>query len=387
MDLHGQRLLLRVDWNVPLGHALASEESVKIGQSVDAIRDLAKRGAITIVLTHLGRPEGRDPNFSTKQLVPLLKVRYRLPVQFHGEAVSKQIEHRKLLRTLDGAAPGSVHLLENVRFEKGEETNDRVLSQAYAALAHLYVNDAFASCHRAHASIAGITKWLPSYAGVDLVDEVAALSRLLEEPKRPFVAVIGGLKISTKMPVIRQLLSRCDKLLVGGAMATTILSAKGLAMGASFVETEALAQAKSLLVKKQLGLPEDVVVIRKRDQDPRARVVSVKALQFDDIAMDVGPSTLAAWAKEINAASTILWNGPVGVVEQAAFAGGSVALARMIAKRAGRAFTVVGGGDTVPLLFKKKIQRRFSHVSMGGGALLEFIAKQGRLPGLVPLME
>lgn len=387
LALKGKRVLVRVDWNVPFRNGILPEESLKIERSLSDIRDLAKRGAIVIVLTHLGRPKGRERSLSTQHLLPLLKSHYRFPIRFHSASVSNENERAALLASFKEAEPGSVHLLENVRFEKGEEANDFKLAKAYATLGDLFVNDAFASSHRAHVSVVGIAKRLPSYAGPMLADEVNAISTLLNKPKKPFVAIIGGLKVSTKIQVLQSLLSICDRVLVGGAMATTLGLALKRPSGKSFVEKSALALVKTMVKNKKLGLPMDVVV-KERSDHPKLRRVLADKVGKKDIVVDVGPRTLAAWGKEIASAKTILWNGPVGVSEVEASGAGSRFLARTIADHAkGKTFAVVGGGDTLPILVATKTVSRFDHVSTGGGALLEFISKKGKLPGLIPLMK
>lgn len=386
--LKGKRVLLRVDWNVPLRHGLLPEESLKIERSLPTIRELSRRGAVVIVLTHLGRPTKRERALSTEHLLPLLKTHYQLSLSFHSASVSKEDERGALLASLKEAAPGSVHLLENVRFEKGEEKNDLTLAKAYASIGDLFVNDAFASSHRAHASVVGIAKKLPSYAGPALAEEVCALSTLLNKPKKPFIAIIGGLKVSTKIPVLQSLLAVCDRVLVGGAMATTLGLALKRPSGKSFVEKTSLAAVKAIVKQKKLVLPADVVVTERLTDHPKLRRVLAEKIGKQDIIVDVGPRTLFAWGKEIAAAKTILWNGPVGVAEVPACGAGSRFLARAIADRAqGNAFVVVGGGDTLPIVAATKTTARFDHVSMGGGATLEFLAKKGKLPGLLPLKK
>lgn len=385
--IKGVPILVRVDWNVPEAAARGLEGSLKLERSVAGIKQLAKRGAIIILLTHFGRPKKKDKLHSTHLLAKRMK-RYGLDIAFHGESVGKPTEHQKLADKIAKAKPGSIHLLENVRFEKGEEKNLISTAKAWASLADIFINDAFAASHRAHASVVGIAKLLPSYAGPSLVEEVERLGRLLHAPNSPFVAIIGGKKLSTKIPVLKELLARCDRVLVGGAMATPFLAAKKLQVGKSYLEKASIAEAGKLLKKSGLLLPVDVMVADKLVTNPKLRRVSVDAIGKKDIIVDIGPATLAAWSKVIGTSKTILWNGPVGWTECEPCGSGSRFIARMIGTRAkGQAFGVAGGGDTLPVLADTKAAKWFDFISTGGGAMLEFIAQKGRLPGINALLR
>ena len=385
--IKGKRVLVRVDWNIPLGKNLPAEDTLKIKQSLSTVRMLTKRGAIVVVLTHLGRPKRRDLEHSTRHLVDLLKKEFHMNASFHPESVMREAERDRLERLIATSRAGSMHVLENVRFEMGEEENEKELAQAYASLGDFFVNDAFASSHRVHASVVGIAKFLPSFAGPNLVDEVAALSRLLVKPKRPFVAVIGGAKISTKMSVLKILLGICDHVLIGGAMATTIEASMRENVGISLIEEEEFEHAKKIGKNKKVSLPIDVVVTHRDCRAEDAQMVSIHTIHKDQMIVDVGSETLEVWGKILAKANTILWNGPVGLVEVPAFANGSLHLAKIIGQRVkGRPFGVVGGGDTDPLVLISHTKKMFDHISMGGGALVDFIAEKGKLPGLVPLM-
>lgn len=387
-NLKGQRVLLRLDWNIPLEGGIEPEASLKVERSLQTIKALMSRGAIVIVMTHLGRPKKREASLSTKRLVPLLKEAYDLDVTFHGLSVGDKLERIKLQKALSAAEPGSIHLLENVRFEPGEEKNLASLTKAYASLADLFINDAFASCHRAHVSVVGIAKQLPSFAGPSLEAEVKALSALLTKPKRPFVAIIGGKKLSTKIPIITTLLKTCDSVMVGGAMAHACLVARGLPIGASYVETEALPAAKKLLTSKNLLLPKDLIVTNKIKEGAVLRRVAVEALGKKDVSVDVGHATLKDWGERLQSAKTILWNGPVGVTEVKEMGAGSRFLARVIgAQSKGRTLGIAGGGDTIPVIQATKTQDWFDFVSTGGGAMLEFLTQKGHLPGITPLLK
>ncbi len=314
--------------------------------------------------------------------------RYGLDIAFHSESVSKPAELKKLSDRLSNAKQGSVHLLENVRFEAGEEKNDKKLAKAWASLGYFFVNDAFASCHRAHASVVGIAKILPSYAGPSLIEEVSHLVHLIDKPAKPFVAVIGGKKLSTKLPVIHELLKSCDKVLIGGAMATPFLAAQKREIGKSYMEKESLLDAKRLLKHKEIVLPVDAVVTEKMTQHPSLKRVSVDGVGRKDIIVDIGPKTLIDWAVILKSAKTILWNGPVGWNENHACGAGSRFVARVIASRAkGKTYGVAGGGDTLPVIAESKTTSYFDFVSTGGGAMLEFIATRGKLPGILALMK
>lgn len=387
-NIRGQRILVRVDWNIPLDGGIEPEASLKVERSLRGVKDLCARGAIVIVMTHLGRPKGREASLSTKQLISLLRDTYGLEVMFCSESVSDAPARKKLLARLEAAKPGSIHLLENVRFEAGEEKNAVSLAKAYASLADIFVNDAFASCHRAHVSVVGVAKQLPAFAGPSLVEEVDALSALLKKPKRPFVAVIGGKKLTTKLPIVKALLTMCDAVMVGGAMAHPLLLARGVAIGASYCEEEGLAEAKKLAKAAHLILPTDAMVVTKIAERSALRCVSVERVGKKEMMVDLGHASMKEWAQRIQSAKTILWNGPVGVSEVKSMGAGSRFLARVIGGRAkGESLGIAGGGDTIPVIMETKTQDWFDFVSTGGGAMLEFLVEQGRLPGLLPLIR
>jgi phosphoglycerate kinase len=387
-SLHGKRVLLRVDWNVPLRAGLEAEALLKLTRTSETIKRLQKKGAIVIVMTHIGRPEHRDLAWSTKRLLPFLKRVAHLSPTFHSESVSSKKELAALLASLKKAEPGSVRLLENVRFEKGEEENVPALARAYATLGDLFVNDAFASSHRAHTSVVGIAKFLPAYAGLALAEEVAMAEKLLKRSKSGFVAFLGGAKLSTKLPLIQRLSEQCASVCVGGVMATTLLAGEKKEVGKSLIEKTFLKDAQKLLKeKKNIVLPVDVMVTKKISSPLRLRAVGVDEIEADDIVVDVGPRTLEVWGQMILKAKTILWNGPVGLVEVHACGFGSRFLARTIAKATkGDVFMLAGGGDTIPVLAETKTLDKWSSVSTGGGALLDFLTTKGALPGLEPLI-
>jgi len=384
----GMRVLVRVDWNVPLKGKMVTE-CEKIERTTPFLRDLRKRGAITILMTHLGRPKGREASCSTKILTPFAEGCSGVPIKYLDADLSSVAGAKKLKDQVDKLKPGDIVLLENVRFQPGEEENKPVLAKRYAALGDIFVNDAFASCHRAHTSVVGIAKELPAYAGPELEVEVTALSKLLSKPKHPYYAFIGGSKLSTKIEVIERLITVADKVFIGGAMAHVFFVAKKIPIGASFIEPEGIKLAAKLMKKtKKIELPIDLVVAKKIAPGIHPHCVKVGKVGAKELIGDIGPETAQAWAAMIKKAATIVWNGPVGVTEIPAFSHGSLVLARAIAMRGkGKAFCVVGGGDTLPVIEKSGVGEYIDHVSTGGGAMLEFIALNGKLPGLKPLIS
>jgi phosphoglycerate kinase len=382
----GTRVLVRVDWNVPLKGKMVME-CEKMERTVPLIRELRKRGAITILMTHLGRPKGRDPKTSTKLLIPFAEGCTGIPVEFLDVDFGDVKKTKQLTQRIRALKNGDVVLLENVRFQIGEEENKAALAKKYATLADLFVNDAFASCHRAHASVVGVARELPAYAGPALQDEVSALSKLLQKPKHPYYAFIGGSKLSTKIEVIERLITIADKVFIGGAMAHVFFAAKKIPIGASYIESEGIRLANKLIKKtKKIELPLDLVVAKKIAPGIHPRVVGVGELTAKERIGDIGPETARTWSEMIKQASTVVWNGPVGVTEIPAFSHGSLVLARAMGSRGkGKTFCVAGGGDTLPVIEQSGMGEYIDHVSTGGGAMLEFIALNGKLPGLKPL--
>ena len=385
LNLKGKRVFLRVDWNVPLD-GLAAEDSLKVSRSIATIKDLSERGAVVLIATHLGRPKGHDESLSTRVLRDLVAKEYKLKPIFIGDALDTKEGLLGAQKMIGLAKDGMIFLLENVRFYEGEEKNTLALSKAYASLADLFVNDAFASCHRAHASVVGVAKQLPHYAGPNLVREVTALEQLTTKPKKPFLAIIGGAKISTKIEVLEALLKTADAVCVGGAMANAFFAAQKLEIGKSFVEKEGIVLAKKLLKHPKLVLPVDVVVAKKIAEGSSPRVSGPKEVKKSEMIGDIGPKTMMAWSQLIKKAETIVWNGPLGVTEVSSFSHGSKVIAREVAIRSkGKAYGVVGGGDTLPVALSTGMQDWYDHLSTGGGAMLEFIATKGKLPGLTVL--
>ena len=388
IDLKGKRALVRADLNVPVKDGKVSD-ATRLERLLPGLSDLAGRGARVIVISHFGRPrDGRDPRLSLAPVAEKLGELMGKPVQFAEDCVGEPAE-----RTVAALLPGRIAVLENLRFHKGEEKNDPAFAQRLAALGDIYINDAFSAAHRAHASTAALAHLLPAYAGPLLLEEIDALSRALEHPVRPMAAVIGGAKVSSKIPVLKNLAGKVDKLIIGGGMANTFLLAEGVEIGTSLAEPDLQQTALEIMhaAKErhcEVLLPHDVVIAPALAADARHRVVPTLAVPAGQMILDVGPKTVAHYAGVIEGAKTLLWNGPLGAFEIEAFAHGTVALARAAAKltKAGRLLSVAGGGDTVAALNAAGVTDDFSYVSTAGGAFLEWL--EGReLPGIVALTE
>lgn len=381
-SLSGKRVLVRIDGNVPIKNGRAVDGAHgKIARAAVGLEWLRQRGASLIVMTHLGRPEGkRRPTDSVRPVAKRLEELLHVPVKLSSEVVGKKTE-----RLVSHMQDGDVVMLENVRFDPGEEQNHSAFAAKLAALGDLYVNDAFAVSHRAHASVDAITRDLPSYAGPLLVHEVEVLSSL-EHPKHPFALAMGGLKITTKLPVLERFLPHVDAVLIGGAMAHPFLLAQGYDIGKSAFEEAGVPVAKKLLKKwkGKLLLPTDVFVVKRMSSQAKMTLVSVDAVGPDDRIVDLGRRTMRAYTRAILGAKTIVWNGPFGYTEISKFAAGTNLLARAIAARTGKAKTIVGGGDTIPVVEAAHLADRYTLLSTGGGAMLEFLAGK-KLPGVEAL--
>jgi phosphoglycerate kinase len=375
----GQRVLLRADFNVPLSGG-AIDDDLRIVSARPTIEWLLEQGAAVVACSHLGRPKGApDPKFSLAPVAERLAAVLDRPVTLApgvvGPAVTEQAEQLRA---------GEVLLLENLRFEPGETANAPEFAAALSALGELYVDDAFGAVHRSHASIVGPPAVLPCAAGRLLAREVDVLGGLLESPAHPFVTILGGVKVSDKLGVIDALLERCDTLLVGGAMAFTFLVAQGYEVGDSLVETEMVDRCRTLLETGRILVPTDVVVAQEMTATAKARHVSAAGIPAGFKGLDIGPETAGAFADAIDAAATVLWNGPMGVFELEPFAAGTRTVAEAVAECDG--FTVIGGGDSASAVRHFGFADRIDHVSTGGGASLEFL-EQGDLPGLRALRE
>ncbi len=384
LDPRGKRVLVRVDYNVPLKEGEVQDET-RILESLPTLQHLLAGGASLVLLSHLGRPKGQDPRYSLAPVAEALK-KHIPSVRFVPHAPGSEEAHR----AVQDLAPGEAALLENVRFEAGEEQNDPELSARYARLGEAFVLDAFGSAHRAHASVVGVARLLPSYAGLLMEKEVRALSRLLHEPERPYAVILGGAKVSDKIGVIEALLPRIDRLLIGGAMAFTFLKALGGEVGKSLVEEDRLELARSLLERAEaqgvrVHLPQDVVAAQGIEAGIPTQVFPADAVPQPYMGLDIGPKTREAFTEALKGVRTAFWNGPMGVFEVPPFDEGTLSVGRALAALEG-AFTVVGGGDSVAAVNRLGLKDRFSHVSTGGGASLEFLEK-GTLPGVEVLKE
>ena len=389
LPVSGKRVIVRVDFNVPLKDGKV-ESDKRLKESLPTINYLRGKNAKVILMSHLGRPDGkRVPDMSLRPVADALAALLGAPVAFADDCVGPAAE-----QAVAALAPGGVLLLENLRFHAEEEENDPAFAKQLAALADVYVNDAFGSAHRAHASTEGITKFVPQAAsGFLMKKELDYLGEALGNPKRPFVAVIGGSKVSGKIDVIKNLLPRVDKLLIGGGMTYTFLKAQGLEVGKSIVENDKLELARSLMADAggKLVLGTDFVVTDKLDFKGRTvgalKTVARDAIPADWEAVDAGPATVAAFTDVLLGAKTIVWNGPVGVFEIDATAKGTIAIAEALAKAtAAGATTIIGGGDSASAVKKAGVASKVSHVSTGGGASLEYL--EGKvLPGVAALTE
>lgn len=380
-DLRDRRALVRVDYNVPLADDGSVADPSRVVASYPTLRHLLERGSVPVLLSHLGRPGGRArPDLSLAPLVPLLEGGLERPVRFLDDPDAEEA-----VRASRSAEPGTVLLAENVRFLPGETENDPELGRRLARLGDLYVNDAFGSCHREHASTSAAARLLrPAVAGLLVERELEVLDRLRASPESPYVVIFGGAKISDKIGLLRGLLGTADRMLIGGAMANTLLRARGHDTGRSRVEEEALPAARELLEAggDRLVLPTDVVVAEDPDDGDGGRVVPVDAIPPRTSALDVGPETRHRFAEALQGAGTVFWNGPVGLFERSAFAEGTRAVARSAADAALRgAFVVVGGGDTARAVREAGVAESLSHVSTGGGAALRYL-EAGSLPAL-----
>ncbi|MBI4598819.1 phosphoglycerate kinase [Candidatus Uhrbacteria bacterium] len=382
-SLKGKRILVRIDGNVPVKRGVVVDgPQGKIARVAVDLEWLRQQGARLVVMTHLGRPEGkRMAAYTVAPVAKRLSELLGVPVRLSREVVGPKAEQMAVL-----LQDGDVLLLENLRFHPGEERNSRAFAQQLAALGDLYINDAFAVSHRAHASVDAVTEELTSYAGPLLAHEVGVLAALSAAPKPPVVLVMGGLKMDTKLPVLERFLPKVDAVLIGGALAHAFFVAQKKAVGRSAYDPEGVAVAKRLLRdwSGKIHLPVDVAAASRLSSQAVVRHVSCDRIGAGDYAVDVGHETLKVYEAVLQGAKTIIWNGPFGYCEVPKFAEGTRALARMIAARTGKAKTVVGGGDTVPILEDAQLMDKFSLVSTGGGAMLEFLAGK-KLPGLVAL--
>ena len=381
IDLKNKRVLMRVDFNVPMADGKVTDDK-RIKAALPTIKYVLEQGASLILMSHLGRPKSAsDLGFSLRAASEVLATLLATPVQMAPDCVGAEVE--KMAQEMK---PGDVLMLENTRFHAGEEKNDLDLAKQMAALGDVYVNDAFGSAHRAHSSTEGIARFLPAVSGFLMEQELEYLGRAVANPVHPYIAILGGAKISDKILVVETLLSKCDKLIVGGGMANTFLAAQGLNMQDSLVEAASLETAQSILAKSgdKLILPVDAIIADKFDAEANTQIVAVDKIPAGWRMLDVGPKTLELYKTALNGVKLVVWNGPVGVFEMPKFAEGTFALARMLAESG--AITVIGGGDSASAVKKAGVAKQMTHVSTGGGASLEFLEGK-ELPGVAALLD
>ena len=385
VDVAGKRVLVRADLNVPVKDG-AVTDATRLSRLAPGLLDLTSRKGRVIVLSHFGRPKGVDPELSLQPVAAKLSEILGRPVKFVPASVGSVAED-----AANALAPGEIAVFENLRFDGGEEKNDRAFAEKLARSGDIFVNDAFSAAHRAHASTEGLAHLLPAYAGPLMFEEIAALQRVLDDPQRPTAAVIGGAKVSTKIPILKHLLGKVDKLIIGGGMANTFLLSHGVDIGKSLAEPDFAETARAIMAEaKHRGcavvLPEDAVIARDFRAGVATATVPTLAVPSDALILDVGPKSIAHMTAVLKECRTLLWNGPLGAFEVPPFGAGTFALARAAAQltKAGELVTVAGGGDTVAALNAAGVADDFTYVSTAGGAFLEWL--EGReLPGIAAL--
>ncbi|MCW5876587.1 MAG: phosphoglycerate kinase [Anaerolineales bacterium] len=381
IDPRGKKVLLRVDFNVPIENGVVGDDT-RIRAALPTIEDLLSRGAAVLLCSHLGRPkDAPDPQYSLAPVAEYLAKLTSAPVKFSPECIGPEAQ-----AAAAALQPGEILLLENTRFYPGETQNDPAMAAELAKLADIYVNDAFGSAHRAHASTEGVARLLPAAAGLLMEKEIRYLGQALADPRRPLVAILGGAKVSDKIEVIRNLLGKADQLLIGGGMANTFLKAQGFELGDSLVEADAVETAKALLAEggDKLHLPTDVVIADAFDAAAQHKTIPAGDVPDGWRILDIGLQTAAAFSEQVAMAGTVVWNGPMGVFEMAPFAAGTFALAQAVADSG--ADSIVGGGDSAAAVQQSGLADKITHISTGGGASLEML--EGKLlPGLAALQD
>ncbi len=386
IDLKGKRVLVRVDFNVPLEGSKITDDT-RIRAAVPTLKYiLEQKPKAVILMSHLGRPkDGPDPKFSLAPAAPALEALLGTKVAFASDSIGDVAD-----KAVADLPDGGVLLLENTRFYKGDEKNDPEFAKKLAAHGDVFVNDAFGSAHRAHASTEGVTKYLPAVSGLLMEKEIDYLSTTLESPKRPFIAILGGAKVSDKIEVIESLLGKVDHLLIGGGMANTFFKAQGRALGKSLVEADAVETASKLLEKSsgKLVLPVDAIIGDAFDNNANTKVISVADGVPDGWSIyDIGPKTIELFKQHLSDAKTVVWNGPMGVFEMSNFAKGTNAIAQILAQQTDNgAITIIGGGDSAAAVEASGLASRITHISTGGGASLEMLEGKA-LPGVVALKD
>ena len=389
IDIKGKRVLMRVDFNVPMADGKVTDDK-RIRAALPTIQYILDQDASLILMSHLGRPKSapdltlrhaQGGAFSLRAASEVLSTLLNRPVQMAPDCIGAEVK-----QMAQALKPGEVLMLENTRFHAGEEKNDLEFAKQLAALGEVYVNDAFGSAHRAHASTEGVARFLPAVSGFLMEQELEYLGRAIANPEHPYIAILGGAKISDKILVVETLLSKCDRLIVGGGMANTFLAAKGLNMQDSLVEETSLETARSIMAKSgdRLFLPVDAVIADKFDPEANTQIVDVDKIPAGWRMMDVGPRTMDAYKIILSDAKLVVWNGPVGVFEMPKFAEGTFAIARLLAES--KAITIIGGGDSASAVKKAGVAKQMTHVSTGGGASLEFLEGK-ELPGVAALLD
>lgn len=384
IDVAGKKVFCRVDFNVPMENGTVTDDT-RIKAALPTIKHLVEQGAKVILASHLGRPKGE-----VKEDLRLDPVAQRLSDLLDKEVVKvDQVQGEEVNQAVESLADGDVLLIENVRFEAGEEKNDPELAKAFASIADVYVNDAFGAAHRAHASTEGVAKHLPAVAGLLLERELEVLGKALSNPERPFTAIIGGAKVKDKIGVIDNLLDKVDNLIIGGGLAYTFIKARGYEIGKSLLEEDKIDLAKEFMQKAKdkgvnMVMPEDVVVADDFSEDANKREVSIEEIPADWEALDIGPKTRETYKQIVKDSKLIIWNGPMGVFELNAFAGGTKAVGEALAE--GEGFSIIGGGDSAAAVEKFGLAEKMDHISTGGGASLEFMEGK-ELPGVAALND